>query len=237
LAKRRGLASRGFVVLRYEKRTKVYAAKVAGMSRFTVSDETVDDAVAAAAALRKQKEVDPKRVYVLGHALGGYVAPRIADEDGMLAGMIVMAANVRPLEDLVVEQQMAQGLTGPRLDQLKALAARVKALEQGDADRPPVLGMKVPYLLDLKGYDPAAKAKSEAVPMLILQGERDFQVTMNDFALWKSALSSRKDVAFRSYPALNHFFVAGEGKSTEAEYRKAGHVAPDVIDDIAKWIK
>ena len=73
--------------------------------------------------------------------------------------------------------------------------------------------------------------------MLFLQGERDFQVTMKDFALWKTGLAGRKDVTFHSFPTLNHLFVAGEGKSTEAEYRKPGHVAPEVIDDIAKWVK
>jgi hypothetical protein len=117
------------------------------------------------------------------------------------------------------------------------MAKRVKSLEPVDADLPPILGMPVSYLLDLKGYDPAAEAKKLAIPMLILQGERDFQSTMKDFALWKAALGARKDVAFHSYPALNHFFVAGEGKSTDAEYRKPGHVAPEVIDEIAKWIK
>ena len=74
------------------------------------------------------------------------------------------------------------------------------------------------------------------VPMLFLQGERDFQVTTKDLTLWKTGLAGRKDVTFKSYPALNHLFVAGEGKSTEAEYRKPGHVDPAVIDDIAKFL-
>jgi hypothetical protein len=69
-----------------------------------------------------------------------------------------------------------------------------------------------------------------------LQGERDYQVTMADFALWKKALGSRKEVKFISYPKLNHLFIAGEGKSTPAEYFIPGNVAKVVIDDIAKWI-
>ena len=73
--------------------------------------------------------------------------------------------------------------------------------------------------------------------MLILQGERDYQVTMTDFALWKAAVGNSKGVVMKSYPALNHLFVAGEGKSLPAEYNKPGHVAPAVIDDIAKFIK
>ena len=73
--------------------------------------------------------------------------------------------------------------------------------------------------------------------MLILQGERDYQVTMEDFAGWKKALESRKDVTFISYPKLNHLFMEGEGKSIPAEYSTPGNVAVAVIDDIVKWIK
>lgn len=232
-----GLASRGVVVLRYEKRARQYSARMAGMYGNTVSEETVDDAVASAALLRTQKEVDPKRVFVLGHGLGGYVAPRIAEDDGKLAGLVILGGHVRPLEDLVVDRAENRGAAPKDLDYAKSMARRVKALEPADADSPPILGMPVSYLLDLKGYDPAAQAKKLTIPMLILQGERDFQSTMKDFALWKAALSARKDVTFHSYPALNHFFVAGEGKSTDIEYRKPGHVAPEVIDDIAKWIR
>ena len=231
-----GLASRGIVVLRYEKRTKVYSAKMAGMADRTVQDETVDDAVKAAALLREQKEVDPKRVFVLGHGLGGYVAPRIADEDGKLAGLIILGGNVRPLEDLAVEQSTYLGVPPKNLESIKVEAARIKRLEPADADLPPLLGFPVPYLLDLKGYDPSADAKKLSIRILILQGERDFETTVQDFGLWKGALGARKDVAFHSYPGLDHLFVAGQGKSTETDYAKPGHVAPEVIDDIAKWI-
>jgi len=231
-----GLATRGVVVLRYEKRTKQYGAKMAGMAGVTIQQETVTDAAAAALLLRTEKEVDPKRVYVAGYDLGGYAAPRIAEFDGKLAGLIILAGNARPLEDLLMEQSQSLQMNAQQKEQLKNLVARIKALEPADLDAPPILGMKVPYLLDLKGYDPAAVAKQQTVPLLILQGERDFQVTMKDFALWKAGLGARKDVVYHSYPALNHLFVAGEGKSTETEYRKPGHVAPEVIDDIAKWV-
>jgi uncharacterized protein len=231
-----GLASRGIAVLRYEKRSRQYSSKMAGMHGMTVDDETVDDAVRAAALLRAQKEVDPRRVYVLGHSLGGYVAPRIAAEDGKLAGLILMAANARPLEDLIVEQAEYLGAKGQQLENVKALQKRIKAIDAADDDAPPIMGMPISYLLDLKGYDSVASARKLTIPILILQGERDYQVTMTDFNLWKTGLATRKDTAFHSFPALNHLFVAGEGKSTDAEYRKPGHVAPEAIDEIAKWL-
>jgi dienelactone hydrolase len=232
-----GLASQGIAVLRYEKRTRQYSAKMAGLHGYTIEDETVEDAARAAAVLRAQKEIDPAKIYVLGHSLGGYAAPRIAEEDGKLAGLIVLAAYARPLEDEVVEQAENLGVSAKDLAAVKAQAMRVKSLEDADADGPPLLGMSVPYLLDLKGYDPVAEARKLPIRMLFLQGERDFEVPMKDFALWKAGLGARKDVTFQSFPTLNHLFVAGEGKSTEAEYRKAGHVAPEVIDAIAKWVK
>ncbi|MGA2272448.1 MAG: alpha/beta fold hydrolase [Bryobacteraceae bacterium] len=230
-----GLASRGVVVLRYEKRIRQYAGRMSGKP-YTADDETVDDAVAALAFLRGQSAVDPKQVYLVGHGLGGYLAPRIAAEDTKLAGMVVMAANQRPLEDLMLDELMTLGITGKNLEQAKAAVARVKSLEQNDADAPAILGLAAAYWLDLKGYDPAAEAKKLTIPILILYGERDFQVPKVDFDLWKSGLAGRKNVTARSYPALNHAFVAGSGPSTEKEYEKPGHVAPEVVDDIAKFV-
>jgi hypothetical protein len=72
--------------------------------------------------------------------------------------------------------------------------------------------------------------------MLILQGERDYQVTVEDFARWNAALGPRPDITFHSYPALNHLFIAGAGPSLPAEYQVPSHVAEDVIRDIATWI-
>ena len=232
-----GLASRGIVVLRYEKRTKQYGARMANTPTYTVQDETVDDAAKAAAMLQTQPQVDPRRVFVLGHSLGGYVAPRIAAEEGKLAGLILLAANVRPIEDLALEQVQYLGITGQRLESARAIQAKVKSLENGDGDSPPVMGVPAAYWLDLKSYDPAANAKKLGIPMLILQGERDYQVTMKDFALWKAALGASKGVIAKSYPALNHLFVSGEGKSLPAEYSKPGHVAQEVVEDIAKFVR
>jgi dienelactone hydrolase len=232
-----GLATRGIAVLRYEKRTHQYAAQMAGLHGMTVDDETVDDAAAGAAFLRTQPEIDPRRVYVLGHGLGGYVAARIAAADGKLAGIIILAGNARPLEDVVVDQAESLNLPAKELAAVKAAAKRVKSLEESDLDSPELLGMSISYLLDLKGYDPVAATRKLAVPLLVLAGERDFQVPMKDFALWKAGLAGRKDTQLQSYPSLNHLFVAGEGKSSEAEYRKPGHVAPEVVDAIAKWVK
>jgi len=100
-----------------------------------------------------------------------------------------------------------------------------------------VAGAPATYWLDLKDYNPVEKAKRLGIPMLILQAERDFQVGMTDFGLWKAGLGNAPGVALKSYPKLNHLFIAGEGKSTPAEYGKPGHVSVEVVDDIAAFVK
>ena len=232
-----GLASRGIVVLRYEKRTLLYRVKMSALTRYTVEDETIEDAVLGVALLRAQPEVNGAKVYVLGHSLGGHVAPRISAQAGKIAGLVVMAGNVRHLEDLMVEQATYMGVTGQQLEQAKALQAKVKKLEAADEDSPAVGGVPVAYWLDLREYDTVADAKKQALPMLILQGERDYQVPLADFNLWKAGVGSAKGVTMKTYPALNHLFVAGQGKSLPAEYSKPGHVAPEVINDIAQFVK
>jgi dienelactone hydrolase len=230
-----GLSSRGIAVMRYEKRTRQYATKISSTS-YTIDDETVHDAAEAVALARTEPEVDPKRVFVLGFGVGGFIAPRIAGDDGKLAGLILLGAPEHSLEDWIMETAGSLNLTPKRLDEVKQHVAKVKKLEAGDTDLGPQMGLPVAYWLDLKGYDAAGDAKKLGVPMLILQGGRDFQVGPVEFDAWKTAMAGRSSVTVKSYPALNHLFVAGEGKSTEEEYRKPGHVSVEVIDDIAKFV-
>ena len=242
-----GLASRGVAVLRFEKRNYKHAEKLMkGFEKVTLREEVIDDALAAAKLLRGHKEVDPKRVFVLGHSLGAMAAPRVGEQDSSLAGLILLAGNSRPLEDLVLEQyEYLVPLQGPLGDKEKAFLADLKkkvekVREKFSADTPAKdlpLGQPAAYWKALKEYDQAATAAKLSVPMLILQGERDYQVTMADFAGWKKALAGRKNVESKSYPTLNHLFVEGKGKSKPDEYFKPGHVAQEVVDDVAKWVK
>lgn len=99
------------------------------------------------------------------------------------------------------------------------------------------LGAPVSYYLDLQNYNPAESAESLKQPMLFLQGESDYQVTMTDFANWKNALQSRKNVTFKTYPNLTHAFMeSAGGKPSPKDYEKTNHVSEIVINDIAAWI-
>lgn len=243
-----GLASQGVAVLRYEKRTKEYQQKVTRMlTDMTVQQETIDDALAAVSLLRETERIDSGRVFVLGHSLGGMLIPRIAAQGPDIRGFIILAGANEPLEDAVLRQMIyifgLDGTTSPeessQLDKVKVAVAKVK--DPGLSESTPAidlpLGMPAKYWLDLRGYDPAEAAKTITRPVLILQGERDYQVTMAEFGRWKSALAGKGNVTFKSYPDLNHLFIPGEGQSTPDEYKKAGHVPVEVVDDIAEFVK
>jgi len=242
-----GLASRSIAVLRYEKRTRQYAAKLATATvGLTVKEETVEDALHAVSLLRKTEGVDPDRVFVLGHSLGGMLVPRIAKGNLQIAGFVVMAGNARPLEDLILEQVLFQAsLTGTlsvdgkkRLEEVKTQVTTIKKLTAASSPNIRILGAPASYWLDLKGYAPTIVAKTLPQPMLIMQGKKDCQVhPKRDFGAWRRALSGRKDVAFKAYPSLNHLFMQVDGRSTGREYAQAGNVAEVVVRDTADWIK
>ncbi len=243
-----GLASRGIAVLRYDKRTFAHKAEMASeKDRVTLKEETVDDAVAAAALLRRTPEIDGQRVFVLGHSLGGIAVPRIAEGDPQIAGFIMMATPCRPLEDVVLDQEAyLTTLDGPRsdketadLEELRRQVARVKSPELATASDPgelPLGGSRA-YWLDLSRHPAPPAAAKLRRPLLIVQGGRDYQSTTRDFELWKEALAGRSSVQLKLYPGLNHLFMEGSGKSTPSEYDAPGHVAPVVIEDLAAWIK
>jgi dienelactone hydrolase len=238
-----GLASQGIAVLRYDKRTKVYPQEMAQLKNLTVQDETIDDAVAAVKFLRSQPQIDPRKIFVAGHSLGGYLAPRIGLADADIAGLIIMAGATRPLEDMMLEQTRyileSDGSLSAQdqlqISQLQQQVAAVKALTGQSTET--VLGAPASYWVDLKDYRPTELARGLTIPLLIVQGERDYQVTMQDFQNWQDALAGQARVTLKSYPGLNHLFVFGEGQSVPAEYQLPGNVAPEIIEDVVHWIQ
>jgi uncharacterized protein len=175
------------------------------------------------------------------------VGPRIAAGDGKVAGLILLAGSTRPMEELVVEQYRylvgLQGKITPEgqlaIDKAEKAAAEVRNPDLKPGTTVDFLGSPIPssYFLDLRNYHPAEMAATLHRPVLVLQGERDYQVRMADFDGWKRALGAQPSASFKTYPALNHLFMPGSGPGSGAEYMKPNHVPEEVVQDIVAWVK
>ena len=241
-----GLASRGVAVLRFDMVTYAHSQQVATLRDFTMTDEYVPYAVSAVRLLQQQPTVDPARVFVLGHSMGGKVVPRIATAEPSIAGLVIMAGDTQPMQRSAVRvaRYLAQLSPGPAAETAVEMIIRQAALIESPELSPstPVgelpFGLSGSYWLDLRSYDPVSVAATLDKPMFILQGGRDYQVTVeDDLSRWKEGLSHRPDVTIRVYEADNHLFFPGTGLSTPAEYDPAQHVDPAVVADIAKWLR
>ncbi len=222
-----GLAAQGIAVLRYDKRTYVYGkASVPEGKEITPDEEVIEDAVSACQLAASMPFIDKQKVFLAGHSLGGLLAPLIATRCPSVTGLILLAAPSRPQDDIIKEQlRYLASLNGNADETLLA-----QQYQQVKAAAPQI------YWDYLDKYAPVMTACSLSVPMLFLQGERDYQVTMQDFAMWKLGMFGKTNVTFLSYPTLNHCFMEGTGKSTPMEYNHPARVSEKVMEDIAKWV-
>lgn len=243
-----GLAANGIACVRYDKRTRTYAAKLAHSKEIiTLKEESISDAVAAAQLIKKDPRIDSSRIVFIGHSMGAYILPRIVQEVNWVKGMVMICPQGRPLEDLVVDQAgyilsldetKAPVDRAETLDSLKRQAAKVKSLTEANRiDSAKIIGLHPAYWLDLKEYDPFKTAKQLKKPLFILYGDRDYQVTNVDAQIWKTNTKGWPETTIKNYPDLNHFMIKGSGKSKPEEYLKAGNVDEKFIKDIAGWIQ
>ena len=239
------LADRGVAVLRYDKRTYLRAATLSPDA--TAEDVQVRDALRAVRLLRALREVDDRRVFVVAHSLGGYLSPRIAARDPDLGGVILLAGLARPLYEAIPEQiryltqrdGLVTELERVSLETAEHQRDELAAYLRGEGPQPKrtPLGIPVAYWRDHAASHPPQDAAALRKPMLLLQGERDYQVTVDtDLRLWREGLAGHPDARFITYPGLNHFFLPGAGKPNPEEYRRESRMDPKVADDIAEWI-
>jgi pimeloyl-ACP methyl ester carboxylesterase len=224
-----GLASRGVLTLRMEKRTHK------GIPVKTVVDEYIEDANAAVERVSKIPGVS--RVVLLGHSMGASLAPRIAQANPAVGGLIMLAPSSWSFSKVIVEQvayQRQKGFGGPEIDDI--LAGVRRAAQQIDDpglkpdDTVTVLGSIAPgsYFLDLRTYHAVEVASALRIPTYIGWGDLDLKVIPDDFAGWK-AIEKRPGLTLKTYAGLQHMF-------TPVGTAQVDHVDPAVIDDLARWL-
>ncbi|MEI4804042.1 alpha/beta fold hydrolase [Bacillus sp. FJAT-51639] len=241
-----GLASKGIAVLRYNKRTYEHGLKTELSPFYTVDKETTDDALLVTHFLQNEPMVDRNQIYILGHSQGGMMIPNMIEKDQNqnIAGAIVMGGAARAFTDSVLDQleyRLSIGAMKP--EEYKFYKSQFELLNDPNfsSQNPPkdfYLGSPV-YWDSIRKIKAAEMSKEQKTPLLILQGERDYQVQSKiEIPFWKEQLKERDNVDFRLYPKLNHFFTEGDGElSKPDEYYSPANIPEYVINDIATWVQ
>lgn len=225
------LGRRGIGVLRLDDRG---VGASGGTFATSTSADFADDVRSALAWLRARADVDAKRLFLVGHSEGGMVAPMVAATDQALAGIVLMAG---PALDgrTILDFQLRNLVRG---DSTRSAAARDSALARVPAQLDSI-ATSGPWMRFFMAHDPIKTARQVKVPVLILQGGTDQQVTPEQAVALERAFraTGNRDVTQRTFAATNHLFVA-DANGYPGGYGKLPSLAvrPEVLGALADWI-
>ena len=248
-----GLAAHGIASVRYDKRSFAHGFRMLRDKSLTITvqEETIEDAILATEMLRQDPRIDPEKIFLIGHSMGGMLAPRIDAEGGNYRGLILMAGTPRRLEEALIEQNndvlsemsgWMRKLVEKQISKLNDTFAGLYEMSDEEAKKKKLGGGVTLYYFKEMGEHPVeAYLAHLAKPILVMQGEKDFQVKADvDFRMDKEILADHLRASFRLYADLKHAFVPSVyGSITKAkqEYGKEQHIGENVITDIADWIR
>ena len=245
-----GLASHGIASVRYDKRSFAHGLKLVKEKNVTVKMETIEDAVLATELLKADDRIDSDNIFIVGHSMGAMLAPRIDAEGGKYKGLILMAGSPRRLEEIMLDQNkevlrstkgFVHWIVKKQVAKLSAMFDGLYELSDEDAKKVKVGGGTTLYYFKEMGEHRAEDyLRKLEKPVLIMQGEKDFQATAEkDFLAYQELLAGKDNVTFKLYEGLNHAFVPsiyGELMKAKQEYNVEQHIGESVIGDIAQWI-
>lgn len=239
-----GLAEKGIAVIRYDKRSYTYPKDVVD-----VETEYLNDVRAAVQLAKKEPRVNGERLYLIGHSQGGMFSPVFAKENPDIKGIVSLGGTLLRLEDKVLAQtqtmmaqstELTENQKNSELNRVKAEVDRIKRLtpDSNDDKTELLLNYPVSYWISMNAIDTVAIAKELTIPILVLQGGNDFQVTYeNDYVYWQQVLDGKENVTFRHYPGLSHVFMPGSRERFDgSSYDPPATMDAQVIGDIANWI-
>jgi predicted alpha/beta-hydrolase family hydrolase len=236
-----GLARKGIASLRYDKPTYAIHGRLDRI-HLTIEEESIDGAVAAVRYALTLPQVETKNIFLLGHSEGGEMAPFILQRVTEIRGAIVMAAPGRPPDQFVPEQLAARlkmkDTAQSRIDmEVAALKNQFAAIRSGAMpDSIMVLGLPASYWRSLMARDHIAALHNVKVPLLVLQGNRDAQVTRQDYDMVTAAVPPDK-LETDYFTGLNHIFIPAPEGANGSEMAIGARVADQVINRISTWIQ
>jgi pimeloyl-ACP methyl ester carboxylesterase len=213
-----GLANKGIASIRYDKRSFAHGLKMVRdkSTIITVKEETIDDAILATELLKKDSRIDSHNIFIIGHSMGGMLAPRIDSEGGKYKGLIIMAGTPRKLEDVMLEQNedvlsstkgLVNWIVRKQVAKLSGLFSGLYELSDEEAKKKKVMGgTTLYYFKEMGEHSVADYLATTKKPMLIVQGEKDFQVSVEkDFNEYVTFHVTSKDGADVEMAVVDEF--------------------------------
>ena len=232
-----GLAAQGIASLRYDKRG-IAASRAAMTSEADIRfNHFIEDADAWVTQLRADKRFSS--VTIIGHSEGsliGMVAAREAAADAFVS----LEGAGRKAQDILAEQLKAQ-LPPDLMSQSERILAKLSNGETPDSV-PPTLNALfrpsvMPYLISWFKYDPAAEIGKLSVPVLIVQGTTDVQVSMTDA---KALAAGNPSARFVTIEGMNHILkeVSGDRLAQIPKYSDPSlPVVPKLMDELTAFVR
>ncbi len=185
------LKQNGIASLRFDKRG-IAGSRTAGKQESDVRfDNFIDDVSGWINLLAQDKSFS--KIIVVGHSEGSLIGMIASAKDNRVKKYISVAGAGKPADEIIKEQlssrpQAVKDLVFPMLDTLKKgetipdVPASLNALF-----RPSVQ----PYMISWFKYNPQAEIKKLKIPSLIIQGDKDIQVSVKDADLLTAAAGTK----------------------------------------------
>jgi pimeloyl-ACP methyl ester carboxylesterase len=231
------LAERGVASLRYDKRVLPSARGQFDPAALTF-DDLAGDLTAAARALAADRRFTD--VVVIGHSEGGALAIRAVKNGLDVAGVALVSTAGRTLTAILREQlgRQVDPTTLARFD--SAMTRFLAGEEPGEvpaALQPLFLPVNRRYTQTVADFDPVAELSGTSVPVIILQGAADIQVTVVDAQALQRA---RSDALMTILPTANHVLKAVTDTTLASQLPAYQDptipIVPRLIDELVSWI-
>lgn len=238
------MLQKGISVLVYDKRTYVYQTSPSFRSD-TVDyySETIDDAVAAIKLLKLQTGVDSTKISLIGHSLGAKCAPIIATKT-TVNKLIMLAPPVRPLIEILPEQiEYISKIDGKideqeqtQINQFKWLKDKILSPDYNAKSKITLPGTSARYWVTDKNLNNLEVAKTLKLPILLVQGGRDYNVTMKEYNMWLEGMKGNSNFKPVLLDELDHQFFTGSGLANPKDVVKPNHASEKAIKSVVDFI-
>jgi len=250
------LTRKGFAVLRSDDRG---IGQSGGVFVTSTNADFANDTEAALAYLKTRREIDPRRIGLIGHSGGGIIAPIVAARRRDVAFIVLMAGPGLRGDQVIVDQVVAaaeaEGVPHAAAIEEGKTQRRVEDLiMQGHDDAKlkeklrPILGSKTdavvpqfttPWHREFLAYDPAPALRKLSCPVLAMIGQKDVQVLpASNLAAIRKALQDGANKRFEvvAMPGLNHLFQTAKTGAVSEYGTIEETISPLALAKIAGWI-